>query len=62
MRLSFLNSQTRLGRTVASQKCAAIADIDRIQCQLIGRRFQRPVYGQGCSLEMLQEVVKKFAL
>lgn len=36
--------------------------IDRIQCQLIGHRFQRPTYGNGASLEMLRDIVKKFAL
>ena len=45
-----------------SDQLVQLEVIDRIQCQLIGHRFQRPVYGKGCSLEMLQEIVKKFAL
>ena len=45
-----------------SHQLVQLEVIDRIQCQLIGHRFQRPVYGKGCSLEMLQEIVRKFAL
>lgn len=36
--------------------------IDRIQCQLIGHAFKRPIYGKGGSLEMLRDIVAKFAL
>ena len=36
--------------------------IDRIQSQLIGHAFKRPIYGKGASLEMLRDIIAKFAL
>mgnify|MGYP000595584837 CR=1 FL=1 len=36
--------------------------IDRIQCQLMGHRFQRPIYGDGAPLNMLRDIIAKFAL
>jgi len=36
--------------------------VDRIQCQLMGHKFNRPTYGDGAPLEMLRDVIAKFAL
>lgn len=32
---------------------------DRIQCQLMGHKFQRPKYGEGASLEHLQGIIAR---
>lgn len=32
---------------------------DRIQCQLMGHKFNRPVYGEGASIEHLQSIQQK---
>lgn len=36
--------------------------VDRIQCQLMGHKFNRPVYGDGAPLEQLYETIAAFAL
>ena len=36
--------------------------VDRIQCQLMGHKFNRPTYGDGAPLEMLRDIIAKFAL
>ena len=39
-----------------------LAVVDRVQCQLMGHKFERPKYGEGLELQELQAVVEKFAL
>jgi len=36
--------------------------VDRIQCQLMGHKFNRPTYGDGAPLEMLRDTIAKFAM
>jgi len=36
--------------------------VDRIQCQLMGHKFNRPTYGDGAPLEMLRDIIADFAL
>ncbi len=36
--------------------------VDRVQCQLMGHKFERPKYGEGLELEELRVVVEQFAL
>lgn len=36
--------------------------VDRVQCQLMGHKFNRPTYGDGGSLEMLRDTIVQFAL
>ena len=36
--------------------------VDRVQCQLMGHKFNRPTYGDGAPLDMLRDVIAKFAL
>ncbi|GAB5476328.1 MAG: hypothetical protein Mars2KO_44270 [Maribacter sp.] len=32
---------------------------DRIQCQLMGHKFNRPVYGNGTNLEYLERIISR---
>lgn len=36
--------------------------VDRIQCQLMGHKFNRPTYGDGAPLSMLKDVLAEFAI
>ena len=36
--------------------------VDRVQCQLMGHKFNRSTYGDGMPLDMLRGIIAKFAL
>ena len=36
--------------------------VDRVQCQLMGHKLNRPTYGDGMPLDMLRDIIAKFAL
>ncbi len=39
-----------------------LGTVDRVQCQLMGHKFNRPIYGDGAPLNMLRDTIAKFAL